>query len=126
MAWGLALGITFGLAPLAWGTTLICLLLAFALRLPMAAVQAGNYAVYPLQITLFLPFLAAGQYLLASDRREVLESARQILAKDPLEFVRVFWQVNLRGLAVWLIVSPVLLWLAYRLAYRLLPERDGN
>jgi hypothetical protein len=123
---GLALGMTLGLAPLAWGTTLLCLLIGLVLRLPMAAVQAGNYAVYPVQLVLFLPFLATGQYLLASGGQDVLEQARLILAKDPLEFTRVFWQVNLRGLAVWLLVSPIFLWLAYRLACRLLPERDGS
>lgn len=122
LAWSLALGITLGLAPLVWGTTLICLLLAVALRLPVAAVQAGNYAVYPLQMALLFPFLTAGQYLLAPGQPDVLARLRQTLAADPLLCARLFWQVNLRGMAVWLVVTPLLMWGAYRLVHRLLPE----
>jgi hypothetical protein len=123
LAWALALGVTLGLAPLVWGTTLICLLLAIVLRLPLAAVQAANYAVYPLQIALLFPFLTVGQFLLAPDQPEVLTRIRQTLAVDPLLCARLFWQVNLHGLLVWLVVAPLLLWAAHRLAQRLLPER---
>jgi uncharacterized protein (DUF2062 family) len=120
LAWAVALGVTVGLAPLAWGTTLICLLLAVALRLPVMVVQAGNYVVYPLQIALFFPFLAVGQHLLAPGRQDALQQVRQVLAEDPLTCLRLFWQVNLRGLAVWLVVAPLLLWVAERLTRRLL------
>ena len=122
LAWALALGVTLGLAPLVWGTTLLCLLLAVVLRLPIVAVQAANYAVYPLQIVLLFPFLMAGQYLLAPGQPEVLPRLRQTMVADPLLCARLFWQVNLRGLAVWLVVAPLLVWVAYRLAHRLLPE----
>jgi uncharacterized protein (DUF2062 family) len=124
LAWALALGVTLGLAPLVWGTTLLCLLLAVALRLPVVVVQAANYAVYPLQIALVFPFLTAGQYLLAPGQPEVLPRLRETLAVDPLLCARLFWQVNLRGLAVWLVLAPLLMWLAYRLAHRLLPEES--
>lgn len=120
LALGLALGITLGLAPLVWGTTLICLVLALVLRLPAAAVQAGNYAVYPLQIALFIPFLTAGQYLLAPRQLDVLSQVRQTLTSDPLLCARLFWQVNLRGMLVWLAMAPLLMWVLNRLARRLL------
>ena len=122
LAWALALGVTLGVAPLVWGTTLLCLLLAVALRLPIVAVQAANYAVYPLQIALLFPFLTVGQYLLAPGQPEVLPRLRETLAVDPLLCARLFWQVNLRGLVVWLVVAPLLVWSEYRLAHRLLPE----
>lgn len=124
LAWALALGVTLGLAPLVWGTTLLCLLLAVVLRLPIVAVQAANYAVYPLQIALLFPFLTVGQYLLASGQPEVLTRLRETLTVDPLLCARLFWQVNLRGMAVWLVVAPLLLWVAYRLAHRFLPDES--
>jgi hypothetical protein len=69
------------------------------------------------------PFLTAGQYLLApAGQPEVLSRLRQTLAADPLLCARLFWQVNLRGMVVWLVVAPLLMWVAYRLAHRLLPE----
>lgn len=120
LALGLALGITLGLAPVVWGTTLICLVFALVLRLPLAAVQAGNYAVYPLQIALFIPFLTAGQYLLAPRQLGVLSQVRQTLTSDPLLCARLFWQVNLRGMLVWLAMAPLLMWGLNRLARRLL------
>lgn len=123
LAMGLALGVTLGVAPLAWGTTLLCVALALILRLPPVVVQAGNYAVFPLQVTLFVPFLTAGQFLMAPRQCDVLAQVRQTLSEDPLICARLFWQVNLRGLLVWLAISPLLLWAVYRLTYRLLsPE----
>jgi uncharacterized protein (DUF2062 family) len=52
LAFSLALGMTIGLAPLFWGTTLICGVLAWRLNLNQLAVQMANFACYPLQILL--------------------------------------------------------------------------
>lgn len=125
LAVALALGATLGLAPLLWGTTLLCLLAALLFRLPPAAVQLTNYAVYPLQIVLFVPFLTSGQVLLAPRRLDVLAQFRQTLERDPMQCFTMFWQVNLRGLLVWLALAPLLMWGVYRLARRLLPAQKA-
>lgn len=61
LAWALTAGAVIGLMPLPWGTSLLCLAAALLLRLKPAAVQLANYAVYPLQILLFLPYFHLGR-----------------------------------------------------------------
>lgn len=59
----IALGVTVGIIPLLWGSTIICVLLAFAFRLNQAGIQAVNYLAYPLQIILLVPFYRLGARL---------------------------------------------------------------
>jgi hypothetical protein len=46
--------------PLLWGTSLLCCGAALLLRLNLLAVQAGNFAAWPLQILLAYPYLWLG------------------------------------------------------------------
>jgi uncharacterized protein (DUF2062 family) len=109
LALGVAVGATIGLAPLIWGTSLLCAVLAWRLKLNQLAVQVGNYACYPLQIALFVPFLLAGQKLfLSSTQASSLEVWRAALVADPLLFLRNFWLANLYALVIWLLLAPFL------------------
>lgn len=107
LALSVAVGATVGLAPLIWGTSLLCAILAWRLRLNQLAVQIGNYACYPLQIALFVPFLLAGQKLfLPSTHASSLEFWRAALNAGPLLFLETFWRTNLCALLVWLLMTP--------------------
>lgn len=108
LALSVAVGTTIGLAPLIWGTSLICAALAWRLKLNQLAVQVGNYACYPLQIALFVPFLLAGQKLFLPSRETFSLAAWQTaLDAGLLSFLCSFWQVNLHALLVWLLLSPL-------------------
>lgn len=112
-----ALGVTIGIMPLVWGTSLLCIFLAGAFRLNQAVVQCANYLVYPLQILLFIPYLAGGDYLFATallpaDNSALLESIRT----QPELFFRNFPQANIQALAVWLISAPLVAALFYKSA----------
>lgn len=112
-----ALGVTIGTMPLIWGSSLLCIFLAGAFRLNQAVVQCANYLVYPLQILLFVPYLAGGDSLFATallpaDSSALLESIRT----QPGLFFRNFPQANIQALAVWLISAPLAVALSYRLA----------
>jgi uncharacterized protein (DUF2062 family) len=108
LALSVALGATIGLAPLLWGTSLICATLAWRLKLNQLAVQVGNYACYPLQIALFVPFLLAGQKLfLSSAQASSLAVWQAVLVADPLLFLRNFWLANLYALVIWLLLAPL-------------------
>ena len=54
----ITIGITVSIFPVIGTTTLICTLIAFLFNLNLPAIQLANYASFPLQITLFFPFLA--------------------------------------------------------------------
>ena len=118
-----AVGATIGLAPLIWGTSLICVFLAWRFKLNQLAAQVGNYACYPLQIVLFVPFLVAGQKVFSpSAATSSLAVWQAALDAGPLAFLRTFWQANLCALAVWLAAAPLLLG-GFYLSLRFLLER---
>ena len=59
----IALGVVLSIFPLLGTTTLICSLVAILFQLNIAAIQIANYAAFPLQIVLFIPFLKLGETL---------------------------------------------------------------
>jgi uncharacterized protein (DUF2062 family) len=64
LAFTLALGLAVGCMPIVGVTTLACAVLAVALRLNLPALQAANYAAFPFQLALIVPFVRLGQLLL--------------------------------------------------------------
>lgn len=66
LALTLALGFAIGCIPLVGLPTALCVVLALALRLNLPAIQAANYMVMPLQVTLIVPFVRLGGWLLSS------------------------------------------------------------
>ena len=62
----LALGAGIGIFPILGTTTAICAIVALALRLNLVAIQIANYAVYPLQILLIIPFMRLGERILGA------------------------------------------------------------
>ncbi len=61
LALAVAVGLTIGVLPTIWGSSLICVLISWRLGLNQLAVQTINYLVYPLQLALFVPFAIWGQ-----------------------------------------------------------------
>ena len=66
LALTLALGFAIGCIPVVGIPTLLCAVLALALRLNLPAIQAANYLVMPLQLVLIVPFVRLGGWLFAS------------------------------------------------------------
>lgn len=111
----LVVGISIGCMPLVWGTSILCVVAAYLLRLNQVLVQLANYLVYPLQILLFIPFLKAGGWLFVTSSASNLQlsSAFSLLKSSPLEFFHQFWLLNAQGLVVWLLTLPLLSGLLY-------------
>src|SRR5512137_1792912 len=63
LALSLALGVVVSVMPVLGITTLVALALSVVLRLNHVAMVAANYAAYPLQILLFIPFFKLGAWL---------------------------------------------------------------
>jgi len=110
LALALSLGACLGIMPVVWGTSLVCALAAYLLRLNQVLVQLANYIVYPVQILLFIPFGRWGSHWfglrpLAFD----LPQLQQQLTQHPLLFLQQCWQFNLCGLGCWLLSFPFLL-----------------
>ncbi|MEI7013590.1 DUF2062 domain-containing protein [Leptospira licerasiae] len=63
IALSLAIGGAIGIFPLIGTTMAICAFLGFVLRLNPVSIQIANYAMYPFQVFLIIPFLELGAYL---------------------------------------------------------------
>jgi uncharacterized protein (DUF2062 family) len=116
IAWGLAAGAVIGCLPLLGASTTVALLVTTVARLNHALVQAVNYAVYPLQLLLLLPFWRAGEWLFGLPPLPLLDVAA-VLAHFEADFWRAsldYLQIAVAGAAVWALLALPLSWLIAR------------
>lgn len=114
MALALAIGVTVGIMPLLGVTTLLCTVLALRLKVNIAFLQLVNYIVYPVQLVLYIPFLRIGSGLFSKEKFNYsLEEITNMLSNDLIATIGKFFVVNLCGLLLWLILTPVLFGLSY-------------
>ena len=124
VALALAAGVVIGVFPAPGLTTGICLLFGIAFGLNQAALQVANYAVYPLQLVLLIPFyrVAAAQF----GYEVPFESAAQVIelvTDKPLGAVRILWGVTWRAAILWsmaAVPAAVALFVPLRIAVRAL------
>jgi len=115
-----SVGLTLGLLPLPWGTSLLCCLVAWWLRLNQPLVQLVNYLCYPLQIALYLVYCRAGIHWFAADDFVItLPDSWLAFTENMAAFFNGLWRANLFGLTAWLVTALLLLPAGY-LAVRLL------
>jgi uncharacterized protein (DUF2062 family) len=121
MAFTVALGVTLGILPILWGTTLICAAAAFVFRLNQAGIQLVNYLSYPLQLALLLPFYRLGERLfppggpvtnLAQADAATLYGALSRLGME-----------TLKAVAVWLLAAPLVMLVLYVVFLALLRKK---
>lgn len=109
LAAGIALGFVIGIIPFVGITTILCGVLAYVFRINIGVVQLVNYVAYPLQITLFIPFIKLGIHLFGVNPLPYpLESIWDKLRSDFLETIGDIWLANFYGILIWLIVAPLL------------------
>jgi uncharacterized protein (DUF2062 family) len=116
LAMCIALGVVLSIFPVLGATTLMCAVTATVFRLNLPLMQMVNFAAYPLQIILLIPFYSAASYL--SDGHLPIEAVSQVIASlegDVWEGVLRLWHLTLYAVFVWLLVSPMFVLILYRL-----------
>jgi len=68
LAASLAIGAVVSVFPIIGTTTALCMAIALAFRLNVVAIQAANYAAFPAQVLLLIPFMRLGERLLGAPR----------------------------------------------------------
>lgn len=99
-----AVGLLFGTTPLVGTSTTLCLLVGLALRLNQPAIQIVNYAAYPLQLALILPFIHWGGALFGQPAFPY--TAQQLMEAFSADWLGTFgqlWGVLLRATLAWLL-----------------------
>ncbi|HVC46561.1 MAG TPA: DUF2062 domain-containing protein [Terracidiphilus sp.] len=103
LALTLALGFAIGCIPVLGIPTLLCALLALALKLNAPAIQAANYAAMPLQVALMLPLVRMGDRLFGWGPKDGLTAG--LLHAAPWEMVRNSGGLAGEAMAAWLLVA---------------------
>ncbi len=83
----------------------------------MIAIQTANFAAYPLQFLLLIPFFRAGAWLFGSPPLTMSagEFVRSLVTHDPVGAVSKFWVITWEGAAAWALVGLLLVPLAWAL-----------
>lgn len=108
LAMALSLGVTLGVVPILGITTLLCGVVAAVLKLNQPAVQVANYAAYPVQLVLFVPFFQMGARLFGQPPMAfTVAQLRAELHEDRLGTLAHYAGANLRAVAAWMLVAPL-------------------
>jgi uncharacterized protein (DUF2062 family) len=114
LAASFATGILIGIFPLIGVSTGICLIAAYFFRLNHLAIQVANYAAYPLQFLLLIPFYRAGEMLF--QRPPIPLDLMVITSEFKNHFVEAMTQYGMTGLrsvVVWIIIFPPMYFFIY-------------
>jgi uncharacterized protein (DUF2062 family) len=107
LAWSLALGIVIGINPSVGITTLLVILLAWALGLNQIASQIGVHAMAPIHLLLFIPFIELGVHLFHTGRLPLNRRQLEHLSHHPWRLFRNIWQWEWHALIVWGVVAAI-------------------
>jgi len=109
LASSLAVGILIGIFPLIGISTGISFIVAYIFRLNHIAIQIANYAVYPLQFLLAVPFYRLGEWLFQIDPIPLnLLLIVEHFTNHFIEALQKYGATGLRAVVVWgLIFTPV-------------------
>lgn len=110
LAWSIALGLVIGINPLLGSTTLVCLGLAAAFKLNLAASQLANHLMYPLEVVLVIPFLRLGAAVFHTapiplSPKTIFFEAR----REPVALIKSLWLWEWHALVLWALIAVVML-----------------
>ncbi len=114
LAWSIAFGCAMGIMPFLGVTTLLCVVIALVLRLNPVAIQIANYAMYPLQLLLFIPFVRLGEAMFRQPRSAItFERMQYIFHANLREGIRLFWGEVWHAVVAWVVVVPFVVGILY-------------
>ena len=109
LALTLALGVTIGILPVVWGTTILCAVVAILFRLNPVGIQAVNYLVYPLQLAMFVPFFRLGERIFHWNPSFTLPTHSGSL----YSILTVNGVSNIKAIGAWGMFAPFLAFILY-------------
>ena len=122
-----ALGVTIGVFPALGWTTILCTIAALALRLNLPAMQLVNYAMYPVQFILLLPFYRLGEKLFRAPHLPISPAQILAMAKNNLQATVAFlWSTTWHAVVVWAALAPIATAIIYFLLTPLLRRVLGR
>jgi uncharacterized protein (DUF2062 family) len=115
IALSLAFGLGLGIFPVLGLSTVLCTLVAIALRLNLPAIQLVNYLASPLQLVLIIPFVRVGEHLLGLPAQPLsVGEGFRIMAAGVIHSIVVLWDAIVHAALGWIVIGPVLIFALYR------------
>jgi len=111
----LCIGGALGLLPIVWGTTLLCIAVAYVFRLNQVVLQSVNYLLYPLQLALIIPYCRLGARLFPWGPPFPPEIVTYILHSHGGGMIKLFAWATLKAIGAWLLTAPPLAFVLYLL-----------
>jgi uncharacterized protein (DUF2062 family) len=126
IALSLAFGLGIGIFPVFGVSTVLCTVVAIALRLNLPAIQLVNYLASPLQLALIIPFVRVGEHLLGLKAQPLsISETFRIMAAGVVHAVIVLWDAIVHAALGWIVIGPVLIYALHR-AFRPVLERAAR
>jgi uncharacterized protein (DUF2062 family) len=106
----IALGVVLGVTPVLGSTSLLCAVAAIALRLNLPAIQLVNGLVYPLQLTMLVPFLKLGAWLFGVTPPSVsLGYLFSLIKANAWNAITTLWTATMHALVAWFLTACVVI-----------------
>jgi len=104
LAFTLALGFAIGCIPMVGVPTPLCFVVVLALRLNLPAIQAANYAAWPAQLALIVPFVRLGRRLCGLGSSRAID-AGALLHSSPSVMLSQMSSLASQAMLAWLVVA---------------------
>ena len=115
-----------GTMPLIGINTAILAVIAIIFKLNMPLIQLVNYAAFPLQLLMYLPFIKAGEYIFMQNLVPFsLVEIRQMFAENWLLTVKKLWMAHMLGLFVWTVIWIPVSFFVYNILKGIFEKKAG-
>ena len=117
MSHALAAGFVLGITPMLGISSILAVGVAAVFKLNQVAIQVANWAAYPAQIVLFIPFIRAGEWLLNLEPAAINTSdIASMFSDDFYASLEIYGQSLAAGFGLWAITAiPLSFALSYPL-----------
>lgn len=124
LAWSVVIGMVLGISPLLGLTTLLGVVIALIFRLNLAAVQLVNYAVYPLQLVLLVPYFQFGASMFGKENPITsVEQLQSLLHTNFIDTLQSLGGLLVNAVFVWVCLSIPLGALVYYICLRIFRKK---
>ena len=112
----LAVGAVLGIFPSLGWTSLLCLFAAMGFGLNLTALQTANFAAYPLQLLLLIPFYRLGEIVFRTGKSSwTLPQIVALIHTSIPKAIGILWVVTIHAIAVWALLAVPLIVFLYLL-----------
>ena len=116
LAWCVAIGIMVGNIPILGLSTFLCTAIALTFRLNLPAIQLVQAAMAPTQLLLIIPYVRLGEWISRAPAEPLsIQAGLAILAQGVGHAVFALWSAILHAGLAWVLTTPGLVVLLYRL-----------